>query len=35
VRGLQVTEEDVPCFWERNGYHNRGDPWKEERYWGD
>jgi DMSO/TMAO reductase YedYZ molybdopterin-dependent catalytic subunit len=35
VRGLQVTEEDVPGFWERNGYHNRGDPWKEERYWGD
>ena len=22
-------------FWEANGYHNRGDPWKEERYWND
>ena len=22
-------------FWEANGYHNRGDPWKEERYWTD
>jgi DMSO/TMAO reductase YedYZ molybdopterin-dependent catalytic subunit len=22
-------------FWEPLGYHNRGDPWREERYWGD
>ncbi|MEA2430860.1 MAG: hypothetical protein QOI19_1333, partial [Thermoleophilaceae bacterium] len=22
-------------FWELNGYHNYGDPWKEQRYWGD
>jgi DMSO/TMAO reductase YedYZ molybdopterin-dependent catalytic subunit len=22
-------------FWESLGYHNRGDPWREERYWGD
>jgi DMSO/TMAO reductase YedYZ molybdopterin-dependent catalytic subunit len=25
----------VPGFWETNGYHNRGDPWLEQRYWGD
>jgi DMSO/TMAO reductase YedYZ molybdopterin-dependent catalytic subunit len=35
VRGLEITEADVPGFWELNGYHNRGDPWREERYWGD
>jgi DMSO/TMAO reductase YedYZ molybdopterin-dependent catalytic subunit len=27
--------EDEPGFWERYGYHNYGDPWKEQRYWGD
>ena len=26
---------DVPGFWEINGYHNYGDPWREQRYWGD
>jgi DMSO/TMAO reductase YedYZ molybdopterin-dependent catalytic subunit len=35
VRGLKVTERDDPGFWERYGYHNYGDPWKEQRYWGD
>jgi len=35
VRGLEVTEHDVPGFWERNGYHDRGDPWQEQRYQGD
>jgi DMSO/TMAO reductase YedYZ molybdopterin-dependent catalytic subunit len=35
VRGLQVMEKDEPGFWERYGYNNHGDPWKEERYWGD
>jgi DMSO/TMAO reductase YedYZ molybdopterin-dependent catalytic subunit len=35
VRGLVLTEEDEPGFWELNGYNNHGDPWKEERYWGD
>jgi DMSO/TMAO reductase YedYZ molybdopterin-dependent catalytic subunit len=24
-----------PGFWESNGYHLRGDPWLEQRYWGD
>jgi DMSO/TMAO reductase YedYZ molybdopterin-dependent catalytic subunit len=23
---------DARGFWERNGYHKRGDPWDEERY---
>ena len=35
VAGLRVMDRDEPGFWEQNGYHNRGDPWKEERYWGD
>ncbi len=32
VRGLVFMTEDQPGFWEQYGYHNRGDPWKEERY---
>jgi DMSO/TMAO reductase YedYZ molybdopterin-dependent catalytic subunit len=28
-------ETDEPGFWESNGYHLYGDPWKEQRYWGD
>ncbi len=35
VRGLEVLHEDQPGFWEINGYHNYGDPWQEQRYWGD
>jgi DMSO/TMAO reductase YedYZ molybdopterin-dependent catalytic subunit len=35
VRGLELTQEDEPGFWEQNGYHNYGDPWREQRYWGD
>jgi DMSO/TMAO reductase YedYZ molybdopterin-dependent catalytic subunit len=35
VAGLRVMDHDEPGFWEMNGYHNRGDPWKEERYWTD
>jgi DMSO/TMAO reductase YedYZ molybdopterin-dependent catalytic subunit len=35
VSGLRIMDHDEPGFWEANGYHNRGDPWKEERYWGD
>jgi DMSO/TMAO reductase YedYZ molybdopterin-dependent catalytic subunit len=35
VRGLRLTETDQPGFWESLGYHNRGDPWREERYSGD
>jgi len=34
VRGLTLLDEDVPGFWEQNGYHMHGDPWTEERYGG-
>lgn len=32
VVGVEFVAEDRPGFWETRGYHNRGDPWKEERY---
>jgi DMSO/TMAO reductase YedYZ molybdopterin-dependent catalytic subunit len=35
IRGLKLQSEDEPGFWEVNGYNNYGDPWKEQRYWGD
>ncbi len=35
VRGLRLTRADAPGFWEQLGYHNRGDPWTEQRYSGD
>jgi DMSO/TMAO reductase YedYZ molybdopterin-dependent catalytic subunit len=35
VRGLELRTEDQPGFWERYGYHNYGDPWREQRYAGD
>lgn len=35
IRELVLHDVDEPGFWEVNGYHNRGDPWKEERYSGD
>ena len=35
VRGLTLRLDDEPGFWERYGYHNYGDPWREQRYWGD
>jgi DMSO/TMAO reductase YedYZ molybdopterin-dependent catalytic subunit len=35
IRRLRITTSDAPGFWESLGYHNHGDPWKEERYWGD
>jgi DMSO/TMAO reductase YedYZ molybdopterin-dependent catalytic subunit len=35
VRALEFKDHDEPGFWERNGYHNYGDPWQEQRYWGD
>jgi DMSO/TMAO reductase YedYZ molybdopterin-dependent catalytic subunit len=35
VRGLTLTLDDQPGFWENYGYHNRGDPWLEQRYQGD
>lgn len=33
VRGIVMQEFDSPGFWEQNGYHMYGDPWREERYW--
>jgi DMSO/TMAO reductase YedYZ molybdopterin-dependent catalytic subunit len=35
IRGLQILPDDSPGFWEQLGYHNRGDPWREQRYHGD
>ena len=35
VRGLRLTLEEEPGFWEQGGYHIYGDPWREQRYWGD
>jgi DMSO/TMAO reductase YedYZ molybdopterin-dependent catalytic subunit len=32
LRGLEVLDHDEPGFWERLGYNNSADPWKEERY---
>jgi DMSO/TMAO reductase YedYZ molybdopterin-dependent catalytic subunit len=35
VRGLDLINDDEPGFWESLGYHNYGDPWREQRYDGD
>jgi DMSO/TMAO reductase YedYZ molybdopterin-dependent catalytic subunit len=35
VRGLELLDHDQPGFWENYGYHNYGDPWREQRYAGD
>jgi DMSO/TMAO reductase YedYZ molybdopterin-dependent catalytic subunit len=35
VSGIEVLDHDVRGFWEQNGYHDRGDPWLEQRYHGD
>lgn len=32
LRGLFFSEVDQPGFWETRGYHNQGDPWREQRY---
>jgi len=32
VTGIEFSSQDKPGFWESAGYHNHGDPWKEERY---
>jgi len=34
VRSLEFLDRDQPGFWEQNGYHIYGDPWKEQRYSG-
>jgi DMSO/TMAO reductase YedYZ molybdopterin-dependent catalytic subunit len=35
VSGMELMDHDEPGFWERNGYHDHGDPWREQRYQGD
>jgi DMSO/TMAO reductase YedYZ molybdopterin-dependent catalytic subunit len=35
VRGIQLMLQDEPGFWESAGYHDYGDPWREQRYQGD
>ncbi len=35
VTGIEFLSADRPGFWEQMGYHMSGDPWKEERMWGD
>lgn len=32
VRGIELRATDAPGFWEQNGYHLYGDPWKEQRF---
>jgi DMSO/TMAO reductase YedYZ molybdopterin-dependent catalytic subunit len=32
VRGIELSKEDQPGFWEKNGYHMYGDPWHEQRF---
>ena len=35
ISKLTLMERDQPGFWEQNGYHDRGDPWRQQRYQGD
>jgi DMSO/TMAO reductase YedYZ molybdopterin-dependent catalytic subunit len=35
LRGLELLDRDQAGFWEQNGYHMYGDPWNEQRFWGD
>lgn len=32
LRGIELRATDAPGFWEQNGYHMHGDPWREERF---
>ncbi len=32
VERIELADRDAPGFWERNGYHNEADPWREERF---
>jgi len=32
IRELELLEAEQPGYWEVNGYHMRGDPWREQRY---
>lgn len=35
VKSIELRDSDIPGFWEGLGYHNYGDPWREQRYAGD
>ena len=35
VRSITLLDAEQQGFWERNGYHDYGDPWREQRYQGD
>jgi DMSO/TMAO reductase YedYZ molybdopterin-dependent catalytic subunit len=35
IRGFELLDHDQRGFWENNGYHDYGDPWREQRHWGD
>ena len=35
LQGIDLADHDTPGFWESLGYNNYGDPWREQRYWGD
>jgi DMSO/TMAO reductase YedYZ molybdopterin-dependent catalytic subunit len=35
LQSIEFLKQDAPGYWEVRGYHNRGDPWKEQRYSGD
>jgi DMSO/TMAO reductase YedYZ molybdopterin-dependent catalytic subunit len=35
VTGIDLLHDDEPGFWESLGYHNYGDPWREQRYTDD
>ena len=35
LRGIELRATDEPGFWEQNGYHMYGDPFREQRFWGD
>ncbi|HEY0450857.1 molybdopterin-dependent oxidoreductase [Actinophytocola sp.] len=35
VRGITLSHRDQPGWYERHGYHNYGDPWREQRFSGD
>lgn len=35
VRGIEFLDHDTPGFWEQNGYHMYGDPWREQRFSGE
>ena len=35
IKAVEFLSADTPGYWEENGYHMRGDPWREQRYSGD